>query len=143
MRFYTLLLCTSTVQLLSCCTGSPSHKATPPCARSHAVYLYATNWSGADSLAHAYLRIDGTTYLDTLVNTNETGSERLQKIIRLCEGPHRVVAQFSQYKRDTVLTVNANSSLLISMNYNPKWEAQDNGMMINMVVRDGKDRGGD
>jgi hypothetical protein len=129
--------------LLSGCTSSTSNETSKPCARKYEVHLYATNWSSADSLSAAYLSIDDSTYIEKVIDVNKTGSERFQKMVWLCEGSHSISSRFGQYKKDTVLTITANSSLLISMNYNPKWEPQDNGMMLNLLVRDGVDRGGD
>lgn len=111
------------------------------CARKHQVHLYATNWGRGNDSALAVIIIDSTIYLKSYVQVNKTGSENLAKIINMCEGPHSINIVFGNYRKDTVLAIHKNSSLLISRSYNPKLDLDENGITVNLLERDNKARG--
>lgn len=111
-------------------------------APKHEVYLYATNWSRVDSLAKVIVSIDDSTIINKIAPRNHVSSEKFEKMLRLCEGPHKVHVQFGRYSKDTVITVNNKISLLSSMVYEKNY-VDDNGLAIVTLIRDGKNHGAD
>lgn len=113
------------------------------CLKSkHEVYLYATNWSRTDSLAKVIIEIDDSTVINKATPRNEISSEKFEKMIRLCDGPHKVHVQFGRYSKDTIIVINKEIALLTSMVYEKKY-TDDNGLGIVTIVRDGKSHGVD
>ena len=115
--------------LLGSCTPAPLKEVRTsalPCVRRQPVYLYVTNWSRRTSSdSQATLIIDDSVYFDQKVKQSTSSEEKFQRIIALCEGPHRITGRFGRIQRDTMLSVTAKSSLLMAMVYNPKWVVAD------------------
>lgn len=115
----------------------------PAVCKRQEVYCYLTNFSSGDTLreAPAKLVVDDSLVVTEQVLRNITGSERFSKLIRLCEGIHRVHVEFGPYTRDTVFTVNQNLpiSLLATIVCRDIPElAQEDGLGIITLIRDGK-----
>ena len=107
------------------------------CLKSkHEVYLYATNWSRTDSLAKVIIEIDDSAVINKMTPRNEISSEKFEKMIRLCDGPHKVHIQFGRYSKDTIIVVNREIALLTSMVHEEKY-TDDNGLGIATIIRDG------
>jgi hypothetical protein len=107
------------------------------CLKSkHEVYLYATNRSRTDSLAKVIIEIDDSTVINKFTPRNEISSEKFEKMIHLCDGPHKVHVQFGRYSKDTTIVVNREVALLTSMVHGDNY-TDDNGLAIVTIIRDG------
>lgn len=120
----------------------PTQVTSAVCKRQE-VYCYLTNFSSGDTLreASAKLVVDDSLVVIEQVPRNITGSERFSKLIRLCEGIHRVHVEFGPYTRDTVFTVNHTLplSLLSTIICRDIPElAHEDGLGIVTLIRDGK-----
>jgi hypothetical protein len=136
------------IMLLVGCNGynrgakQPTQVTLSICQRQK-VYCYLTNFSSGDTLrgAFAKLVVDDSLVVSEQVPRNLTGSERFSKLIRLCEGMHRVHVEFGPYTRDTVFTVSQNLPLLllatIICRARPEL-AHEDGLGIMTLSRDGK-----
>jgi hypothetical protein len=136
---------------LASCNGyergvkEPEQLAASACKRQE-VYCYLSNVSFGDTLlvVPAKLVIDDSLIVAEEVSRSTTGSDRFSKLIRLCEGVHRVHVSFGPYTRDTTFTVPRDTaiSLLASMLCGDIPElAHEDGLAIATLTRDGK--GGD
>lgn len=108
----------------------------------HNVFIYATNWSRVDTLTRVLIIIDDSTIINKLTPRNQTSSEKFEKEMRLCDGPHRIHVEFGRYSKDTILTIKNNISILSSMVYEEKYKA-DNGLGIVTLARDNQSHGAD
>jgi hypothetical protein len=87
-------------------------------------------------VAPAKLVVDDSLVVAEDVWRNSTGDERLSKIIRLCEGVHRVHVQFGPYTRDTTFVVSQKISLLASVVcYDIPELAHENGLAVDTLHR--------
>ena len=136
------------MMLVAGCNGydrgvkQPAQATSAVCKRQE-VYCYLTNFSSGDTLqeASAKLVVDDSLVIAEQVPRNITGSERFSKLIRLCEGIHRVHVEFGPYTRDTVFTVNQTLpiSLLATVICRDIPElAHEDGLGIATLIRDGK-----
>lgn len=136
------LLCIQLAASLLIGCENRSKSTTQLCLNKHEVYVYATNWSRTDSLAKVVIAIDDSTVVNKTTPRNEISSEKFEKMIRLCDGPHKVHVQFGRYSKDTIIAVNKEIALLTSMVYEEKY-TDDNGLGIVTIIRDGKNHGAD
>lgn len=119
----------------------PTQVTAAVCKRQE-VYCYLTNFSSGDTLreASAKLVVDDSLVVTEQVPRNTTGSERFSKLIRLCEGIHRVHVEFGPYTRDTMFVVNQTLpiSLLATLICRDIPElAHEDGLRIVTLIRDG------
>lgn len=131
----------------SCSSAPPKQGACT--APTHEVHLYITNWSYQDTLAPVRLVIDDSLVVAQVIPWNITGDERFARMVRLCEGTHRLHVEFGRYARDTTFVVRENISLLTSMHYDTTSfvlkesglrlppELSENGVHVVTLVRDG------
>lgn len=105
-------------------------------SKKHEVYLGVTNDSFIDTLAHATVLIDDSLVFNQPLRLHRSSSTTFQKILRLCDGPHRVNAQFGRYKRDTILVIREKTSLIVAMDYETAY-THNNGLVIVTLARDG------
>lgn len=146
------LLVFSSLLVLSCsyAPGKTAHLCTGP---KQQVYLYLTNRSYLDTLATTKLVIDDSTVIAKAIARHPTSDDHFEKLIRLCEGSHKLHVQFGPYSKDTTLIVRQKMSLLAYMNYDtasffdkksslriPHDNSKD-GLVIITVVRDGTPMG--
>lgn len=122
--------------LLGGCKQQEKHSAQSGCATQHEVHLYVTNMSFLDSLATARLSIDDSVYVNQEVPTSRTSASHATKLIRLCQGMHRVSAKFGLYSKDTTLRITNNASLMIAMDHETAYQF-NNGVTIALLIRDG------
>jgi hypothetical protein len=120
----------------------PIEKVAVSCKRQE-VHCYLTNFSFGDTLrtASAKLVIDDSLIIAEQVPRNATGDERFVKMLRLCEGLHRVHVQFGPYVCDTTFAVPPDTaiSLLATVLCRGIPElAHEDGLGIATLIRDGK-----
>ena len=119
----------SSLLLLSCSSAPTKEGACA--APTHEVHLYTTNWSYQDTLAPVRLVIDDSLLVAQVISRNITGNERFARMVRLCEGTHRLHVEFGRYARDTTFAVRENIALLTSMNYDTtSFVLQPSGLRI-------------
>ena len=135
---------------MSSCSSAPTKQGACT-ASTHEVHLYTTNWSYQDTLAPVRLVIDDSLVVAQVIPRNITGNERFARMVRLCEGTHRLHVEFGRYVRDTTFVVRENIALLTSMHYDTTsfvLEASslrmrlppvlsENGVHVVTLVRDG------
>ena len=134
--------------LMSSCSSAPTKEGACT-APTHKVHLYTTNWSYQDTLAPVRLVIDDSLVVAQIIPRNIIGNERFTRMVRLCEGTHRLHVEFGRYARDTTFAVRENIDLLTSMQYDTTaivdkqsglripYDASENGLGIVIFVRDG------
>jgi hypothetical protein len=120
----------------------PLEKAVVSCKRQE-VYCCLTNFSLGDTLltAPARLLIDDSLIVAEQVPRIVSGNERFVKMLRLCEGLHRVHVQFGPYVRDTTFAVRPDTaiSLMVAITCRGIPElAHEDGLAIATLVHDGK-----
>lgn len=146
------LLFFSSLLVLSC-SSAPTRVAQRCTAPKQAVYLYLTNRSYLDTLAPTRLVIDDSVMLAKAMPRHTTSDDHFEKLLRLCEGPHRIQVQFGRYAKDTTLVIKGKMSLLAYMAYDTvsffdsksglriPHDDSENGLVIRTLVRDGKPYG--
>jgi hypothetical protein len=108
-----------------------------PCKRQQ-VYCYLTNYGSGDTLlvVPAKLVVDDSLVVSEDIQRSNTEYPDFIKIIRLCEGAHRVHVQFGPYTRDTTFVVSQKISLIASMLcYDIPELAHENGLAIDTLHR--------
>ena len=110
------------------------------CRTKHDVYLGVTNSSFIDTLAFAKVYIDDSLTFSKQLRLRRLTTTDFQKILHLCEGPHRVKAHFGRYSKDTTITINSKTSLIIDMDYETAYPG-NNGLVIVKLERDGDPKG--
>ena len=113
-------------------------QAAPVACKRQEVYCYLTNFSSGDTLlvAPAKLVVDDSFVVAEDVWRNHSGNERLSKVIRLCEGAHRVHVQFGPYTRDTIFVISQKISLMASLvYYDIPALAHKNGLALDTLHR--------
>jgi hypothetical protein len=116
------------------CTAKSEITRNTCLAAKHDIFLYATNWSRVDTLARVLIVVDDSTIINKITSRNQLSSEKLEKVIRVCEGPHNLHVEFGRYSQDTTIIVNHKISLLSSMVYEEKYTG-DNGLGIAILRR--------
>jgi hypothetical protein len=142
------LLFFSSLLLLSC-SSTPTRIAQRCTVPKQEVYLYLTNRSYLDTLAPSRLVIDDSAVIAKAIPRHTTSDDHFEKLIRLCEGPHRIQVQFGRYTQDTTLVIKGKMSLLAYMAYDTvsffdrksglriPHDESENGLVIMTLVRDG------
>ena len=144
-KFFSLAMAIAILFLLSQCgiTGEKGNNVQEHKYNKYKLDIYVTNFSFTDTLALARILINDSVCLNKFIHNNKIDEEIFQKAIYIGKGVHRISTHFGRYSKDTIYNIKSNSSLMISMNYNPKWQPQDNGMMIHLLARDSINRGED
>jgi hypothetical protein len=111
------------------------------------------NRSYLDTLATTRLVIDDSVMIAKAMPRHITSDDHFEKLIRLCEGPHRIQMQFGRYAKDTTLVIKGKMSLLAYMAYDTvsffdrksglriPHDDRENGLVIRTLVRDGRPYG--
>jgi len=120
--------------------SSPDNTNKGVCRTKHEVYLGVTNSSFIDTLANAKVYIDDSLTFNQNLRLRRLSSTSFQKILRLCEGVHRVKAKFGRYSRDTSVVINSKTSLIVNMDYETAYPS-NNGVVIVKLERDGDPKG--
>ncbi|OWP61656.1 hypothetical protein CDA63_18365 [Hymenobacter amundsenii] len=137
--------------ITSCSSASTEENACT--APTHEVHLYTTNRSEQDTLAPVRLVIDDSLVFAQVIPRHIISDEWFARMVRLCEGTHRLHVEFGRYARDTTFVVRENISLLASMRYDTTSfvikesglrlppDLRENGVHVVTLVRDGDTSG--
>ncbi|RYF38623.1 MAG: hypothetical protein EOO38_24510 [Cytophagaceae bacterium] len=99
-----------------------------------------TNNSFIDTLAFATVAIDDSVVFSRSLRLRRLSTTHFQRVLRLCDGPHRVYAHFGRYAKDTVLFIHGPTSLLVDMDHETAYPDND-GINIVTLIRDGDPEG--
>lgn len=117
-------------------------QAAPLACRRQEVYCSLSNFSRGDTLlvASAKLVVDDSLVVAEQIPRGLSASSHFGKLIRICEGIHRVHVQFGPYTRDTTFMVKQKPlSLLVTVICRDIPElAHEDGLSIATLARDGK-----
>jgi hypothetical protein len=102
--------------LIANCSSAPT-KEEACTAPTHEVHLYITNRSAQDTLAPLRLVIDDSLLVARVLPRSTSSEASFARMVRLCEGTHRLHVEFGRYARDTTFAVRENISLLAFMHY--------------------------
>jgi hypothetical protein len=129
MKLVPILFLTS---LFSCQEAKPKKVV---CSQKKELELYINNDSWTDSLNRAQLVLDDSTIVDAQILRRRTGSEVLYKAFSICPGKHQLNVRFGQFKKDTLIAINGDQSLFVSLSY-ATYEGADNGIAIAILEHD-------
>lgn len=128
------------IVFLSSTCSSPNNTDEEVCRTKYEVHLGVTNSSFIDTLAFAKVYIDDSLTFSKQLKMRRLTTANFQKILHLCEGHHRIKAHFGRYYKDTTITINSKTSLIVDMDYETAYP-DNNGVMIVKLERDGDPKG--
>jgi hypothetical protein len=137
------LFCVSVLAALAGCTllvSCQSPTSSRVCPRRHEVHLGVTNNSLIDTLAFATVAIDDSVVFACSLLLRRLSTTHFQRVLRLCDGPHRVNAHVGRYAKDTVLSIHGLTSLFVDMDHETAY-TDNNGLNIVTLIRDGDPNG--
>jgi hypothetical protein len=115
--------------------GCASPAARNGCLLQHEVYLGLTNRSMVDTLAYVTVAVDDSVVFAQPLRVNQSSGTTFQRVLRVCDGPHRVYVHMGRYAKDTVLVVQHPTSLLVLMDYETAY-VHHNSIRIATLNRD-------